>query len=148
MEYESPILLSRIVDSVSANNIVVDSKKMHQVLVWASPDTEMSAEERAELTKDMQQLCAGVSIIKMATKQVSSDQFEELVEKASECFTSPQSGLHRGKRSLRPAGRTCDTCAKHRVLARRKRSTGKLANHLGVGNLVHLIIGHKHIDCQ
>ena len=70
MEYESPILLSRIVDSVSANNIVVDSKKMHQVLVWASPDTEMSAEERAELTKDMQQLCAGVSIIKMATKQV------------------------------------------------------------------------------
>ena len=63
MEYESPILLSRIVDSVSANNMVVDSKNMHQVLVWASPDTEMSAEERADLTKDMQQLCAGVSII-------------------------------------------------------------------------------------
>ena len=115
MEYESPILLSRIVDSVSANNLVVDSKKMQQVLVWATPDTEMSAEERAELSKDMEQLCAGVRIIKMTTKQVSSEQFEELVEEASECYTS-QSGLHRGKRSLRPARRTCDSCARHGVI--------------------------------
>ena len=115
MEYESPILLSRIVDSVSANNLVVDSKKMQQVLVWATPDTEMSAEERAELSKDMEQLCAGVRIIKMTTKQVSSEQFEELVEEASECYTS-QSELHRGKRSLRPARRTCDSCARHGVI--------------------------------
>merc|ERR1712216_1092732 len=107
MEYESPILLSTIVDSVSANNLVVDSKKMQQVLVWATPDTEMSEEERTELSKDMEQLCTGVKIIKMATKQVSSEQFEELVEKASECYTS-QGGLHRGKRSMqRPAGRVC-----------------------------------------
>ena len=45
MEYESPILLSRIVDSVSANNMLVDAKRMTQVLVWATPETEMLAEE-------------------------------------------------------------------------------------------------------
>jgi len=149
MEYESPILLSRIVDSVSANNLVVDSKKMKQVLVWATPDAEMSAEEREELSKDMEQLCAGVRIIKMATKRVSSEQFEELIEKASECYTS-QSGLHRGKRSMslmRPAGRVCTSCARHRA-ARKKRCVGSSGNDLGVGNLVHLIIGHKQIDCQ
>merc|ERR1712172_478031 len=71
MEYESPILLSRIVDSVSANKLTVDSKKMQQVLVWATPDAEMSAEERMELSKDMEQLCTGVRIIKMSTKRVS-----------------------------------------------------------------------------
>merc|ERR1711971_1213473 len=145
-EYESPILLSRIVDSVSANNLVVDSKQMKQVLVWATPDTEMSEEERVELSKDMKQLCVGVRIIKMATKQVSSEQFEELVEEASECYPS-QSGLHRGKRSLKLAQRVCTSCARHRVI-RQKRSVGSSGNDLGVGNLVHLIIGHKQIDCQ
>ena len=147
MEYESPILLSRIVDSVSANNLVVDAKKMQQVLVWATPDTEMSADERTELSKDMEQLCAGVRIVKMSTKRVSSEHFEELVEKAKECFTS-QSGLHRGKRSARPPSRqTCSSCARHRVM-RKKRSVDSSANDLGVGHLVHLIIGHKQIDCQ
>jgi len=147
MEYESPILLSRIVDSVSANNLVVDAKKMQQVLVWATPDTEMSADERTELSKDMEQLCAGVRIVKMSTKRVSSEQFEELVEKAEECYTS-QSGLHRGKRSARPpSGQTCSSCA-HRVVRREKRSVDSSANDLGVGHLVHLIIGHKQIDCQ
>jgi len=151
MEYERPILLSRIVDSVSANNLVVDGKQLQQVLVWATPDTEMTNEERTELTKDMEQLCAGVKIIKMSTKQVSSEKFEELVEEASECYTS-QSGLHRSKRQvLRPAGRTCKLCAhgaEAARLLRKKRSIGSSGNDLGVSNLVHLIIGHKQIDCQ
>jgi len=145
MEYESPIVLSRIVDSVAANNLVVDAKKMTQVLVWATPETEMLAEERIGLTKDMEQLCKGVKIIKMSTKRVSNEQFEELVEKASMCYTS-QSGLHRGRRSLRPARRTCDSCAEH-LHQREKRSVSN-RNDLGVSNLVHLIIGHKQIDCQ
>jgi len=154
MEYERPILLSRIVDSVSANNLVVDSKKMKQVLVWATPDTEMPAEERRELSKDMEQLCAGVKIIKMSTKKVSREQFEEHVEKASECYTS-QSGMYRGKRRAARAGTTCSSCAQcHRggcgggQMARKKRSIAGSGNDLGVSNLVHLIIGHKQIDCQ
>jgi len=157
MEYERPILLSRIVDSVSANNLVVDSKKMKQVLVWATPDTEMSAEERTELSKDMEQLCAGVKIIKMATKKVSREQFEELVEKASECYTS-QSKLYRGKRRAARAATTCSSCAEcHpggcgggiiRLKIMMKRSIAGSGNDLGVSNLVHLIIGHKQIDCQ
>jgi len=151
MEYESPILLSRIVDSVSANNLVVDAKKMQQVLVWATPDTEMSADERTELSKDMEQLCAGVRIVKMSTKKVSSEEFEELIEKAKECYTS-QSGLHRGKRSLRAAHASCTSCATRELwqasLLRKKRDVGSSINDLGVGNLVHLIIGHKQIDCQ
>merc|ERR1712192_295378 len=145
MEYERPILLSRIVDSVSANNLVVD---------WATPDTEMSAEERTELSKDMEQLCAGVKIIKMATKKVSREQFEELVEKASECYTS-QSKLYRGKRRAARAATTCSSCARCHPggcgggqMARKKRSIAGSGNDLGVGNLVHLIIGHKQIDCQ
>ena len=36
MEYESPIILSRIVDSVAANNMVVDAKQMTQVLVFSN----------------------------------------------------------------------------------------------------------------
>ena len=125
---------------------MVDAKKMQQVLVWATPDTEMSADERTELSKDMEQLCAGVRIVKMSTKRVSSEQFEELVEKAEECYTS-QSGLHRGKRSARAPVQTCTSCA-HRVVRREKRSVDSSANDLGVGHLVHLIIGHKQIDCQ
>ena len=102
MEYESPIVLSRIVDSVAANNMVVDAKKMTQVLVWARPmGEEMSTEERGELTKDMEQLCAGARIVKMSTERVSWEQFDQLVEEAGECYTS-QSGMKRGRRSPKP----------------------------------------------
>ena len=150
MEYESPIVLSRIVDSVAANNLVVDAKKMTQVLVWASPmEEEMSTEERGELTKDMEQLCAGARIVKMSTQRVSWEQFDQLVEEAGECYTN-QSGLHRGRRSPRPAHHVvCNTCAgpMEDMTKKRKRSVAG-RNDLGISNLVHLIIGHKQIDCQ
>jgi len=148
MEYESPLTLSRIVESVAANNIVVDAKKMHQVLVWASPmEEELSNEERGELTKDMEQLCAGARIVKMSTKRVSWEQFDRLVEEAGECYTN-QSGLNRGRRSPKPAHHAnCSTCAGGGQQRRRKRSVAS-RDDLGVGNLVHLIIGHKQIDCQ
>jgi len=148
MEYESPLTLSRIVESVAANNLVVDAKKMRQVLVWASPmEEELSNEERGELTKDMEQLCAGARIVKMSTKRVSWEQFDRLVEEAGECYTN-QSGLHRGRRSPKPAHHAnCSTCAGGGQQRRRKRSVAS-RDDLGVGNLVHLIIGHKQLDCQ
>jgi len=150
MEYERPLTLSRIVESVAANNLVVDAKKMTQVLVWASPmEEELSTEERGELTKDMEQLCAGATIVKMSTERVSWEQFDQLVEEAGECYTN-QSGLHRGRRSPRPAHHvSCGTCAgpMEDMTKKRKRSVAS-RNDLGISNLVHLIIGHKQIDCQ
>merc|ERR1712156_980900 len=155
MEYERPLTLSRIVESVAANNLVVDAKKMTQVLVWARPmGEEMSTEERGELTKDMEQLCAGARIVKMSTRRVSREQFDQLVEETGECYTS-QSGLNRGRRSPKPQIHyICNTYSGGGGSGggggwdlRRKRSVDD-RDYLGMGSLIHLIIGHRQINCQ
>ena len=67
MGYESPLVLSRIVDTAEARKEEVDSSSMMQVLIWASIDSEMSEQEIADLSSDMKNLCYGVPIMKMTT---------------------------------------------------------------------------------
>lgn len=157
MEYENPLVLSRIAESLEASNEIVDAAAMTQVLIWAEPEGEMTGEEREELTKDMKLLCAGVRVITMRTERLEMQQFADKVAEVGECYTS-QSDLNRGrrKRSPRRASQlTCSTCHRHRVAnnfsvrqarsaSRDKRSVDKI----GMKELVHLVIGHRQVGCE
>jgi hypothetical protein len=67
MGYESPLVLSMIVDTADVQKEEVDSSSMMQVLIWASINSEMLEQERADLSTDMKNLCYGVPIMKMTT---------------------------------------------------------------------------------
>ena len=77
MGYESPLVLSRIVDTAEARKEEVDSSSMMQVLIWASIDSEMSEQERADLSSDMKNLCYGVPIMKMTTDRLEMKDFQK-----------------------------------------------------------------------
>ena len=150
MAYESPLELSRVVDSAQARNEIVDSMSMIQVIVWASIDSEMETEERDDLTTDMKNLCNGVPILKMKTEVIKMEEFEKRISDAGECYTG-HTALKEGrkKRSARRREASCTSCkhgtVRQRSLARAKRS---IKNSFGLDELVHLIIGHERFGCE
>ena len=167
MGYESPLVLSRIVDTAEARKEEVDSSSMMQVLIWASIDSEMSEQEIADLSSDMKNLCYRVPIMKMTTDRLEMKDFQSKIEKAGECYTG-HTALKDGK-SKREAKRrevTCTTCshgcpppyrppcggggvfsqrpsAESGLRGKRSISTG-----YGTSQLVHLIIGHERFGCE
>merc|ERR1719348_2152440 len=103
MEYETPPLLVDIAKNLEKRKAVIDNANITQVLVWATPERELTKEERDKLSVAMQVLCAGLPILEMSTKVVSQEEFYRRVNTNQECFYS-QTGLHgRRKRSARVA---------------------------------------------
>ena len=151
MSYESPLELSRVVDTAEARNEIVDSMSMIQVIVWASIESELGEEERDDLTTDMKNLCYGVPILMMKTEVINMDEFEKRILDAGECYTG-HTALKEGrkKRAARRREASCTSC-KHGssgsgdLLARAKRS---VKNSFGLDELVHLIIGHERFGCE
>eukprot|EP00092_Neocalanus_flemingeri_P009762 GFUD01010514.1.p1 GENE.GFUD01010514.1~~GFUD01010514.1.p1 ORF type:complete len:242 (-),score=62.12 GFUD01010514.1:691-1416(-) len=152
MKYESPLVLSRIVETAEARNEVVDSSSMIQVLVWASLESDMTELEREELSTDMNKLCAGVPIKKMKTERLEMEEFRNKMETAGDCYTG-HTALKDGKqkRNARRLAATCSNCAKSHGsspppafarFSKRSVNTG-----FGTSQLVHLIIGHERLDC-
>jgi len=151
MSYESPLELSRVVDTAEARNEIVDSMSMIQVIVWASIESEIGEEEREDLTTDMNNLCYGVPILKMKTEVINMDEFEKRILDAGECYTG-HTALKEGrkKRAARRREASCTSCypGGHRprnILARAKRS---IKNSFGLDKFVHLIIGHERFGCE
>merc|ERR1739838_589736 len=161
MGYESPLVLSRIVDTAEARGEVVDSTKMMQVLIWATIESSMTEFEREDLSTDMKVLCGGVPIMKMKTEQLEMNEFRTKIESAGECYTG-HTALKDGKkkRAARRAEASCTTCSRHgghgghgpvAAFAQRPSSLrGKrsIRTGYGTGQLVHLIIGHERLGCE
>merc|ERR1712106_83701 len=175
MAYETPPLLVSIAEDFERRKVVIDNANITQVIIWATPEEEMTEEERDELSLAMQLLCDGVPILKMGTDVVTKEEFYSRLEENEECFSS-QSGLHGGRRKrnanvFQPRPRetprhvVCDWCAngcpalatsnqqlatirfkRQTCSGRRKRSSGDTEEEMK--HLVHLIIGHMDIDCE
>merc|ERR1711862_801864 len=64
----------------------VDSGKMLQVKLWATPNGQVKEEERKTLSKDMKMLCQGLPIIRMNTEQLNQEEFQKKVEEAGDCY--------------------------------------------------------------
>merc|ERR1711942_104249 len=108
MKFEHPKELSQIVDKVEADHQVVDSGKMLQVKLWATPEGQVKEEEREMLSKDMKMLCQGLPIIRMSTEQLNQEEFQKKVDEAGDCyFWTGQNG--RKKRQARTGTGTSGT---------------------------------------
>jgi len=149
MKYESPLELTRVVDTAEARNVIIDSMDMIQVVVWASVDSPMTDDERDDLSDDMKLLCYDVPIMKMNTERVTLDELEEKIRDAGDCYTGhTKLTSGRGKRALSTAFQaTCSTCKRHGGRQVSKRSIQN-TNTFGFEDLVHLIIGHERLDCE
>jgi len=170
MKFERPLILKKVTDEAEAKHEVIDKMKLHQVMIWATPNGNMTEEERSELTDDMNALCQDLPIIKMKTEKVGPEDFEQKKQDAGDCFVS-QSG--RKKRFAAMARQVCCCCGchGHRLQKRSNsdedgedehdysvRTPGDMNDSeeetLEEGevswmkNLVHLVIGHKDIGCQ
>merc|ERR1712106_782526 len=97
MAYETPPLLVSIAEDFEKRKVVIDNANITQVIIWATPEREITEEERDELSLAMQLLCEGVPILKMGTDVVTKEEFYSRLEENEECFFS-QSGLHGGRR--------------------------------------------------
>jgi len=85
MDFEQPLVLSELVEESEANQEVVNSAEMIQVKIWATPQANMTQEEREGLTEDMKQLCHGLPIIKMDTERVDPEEFQQRMSDADNC---------------------------------------------------------------
>merc|ERR1719228_1647715 len=83
--------------------------KLEQVMLWATPEGNITSEERELLTADMKALCHDLPIIRMKTEKVHPEIFEKKMQDAGDCFVF-QSG--RKKRMARMALRSCTTCGR------------------------------------
>merc|ERR1711942_440651 len=86
MKFEHPMELSQIMDKVEADHQVVDSGKMLQVKLWATPNGQVKEEEREMLSKDMKMPCHGLPIIRMSTEQLNQEEFQKKVDDAGDCY--------------------------------------------------------------
>jgi len=107
MKFERPLILKRVTDEAEAKNEVIDQMKLEQVMLWATPEGNITSEERDLLTTDMKALCHDLPIIRMKTEKVHPEIFEQKMQDAGDCFVF-QSG--RKKRMARMALRSCTTC--------------------------------------
>jgi len=107
MDFEHPLVLSEIADEAEANDQVVDSSEMVQVKIWATPEANMTKEEREVLTADMNYFCHGLPIIKMNTERVDPEGFEKRMLDDANCSSwTGQTG-----RKKRAVGHTAQTCS-------------------------------------
>jgi len=155
MDYESPILLSQIAVIAEANQDVFNAADMTQVLLWATPNGQLTDDEREKLTMDMKLLCTGIKIVRMKTEHLDPEEYAHRKSNVGDCYSS-QTGLNnvRGKRDARPAAiahESCSSCAggnRELYLAQLARGGSRRKRSLGVEQMVHLVIGHKQYGCE
>jgi len=108
MDFEQPLMLPAIAEEVEARHQVVDSAEMIQVKIWATPEANMTQEEREELTVDMNHLCHGLPIIKMNTEIVDPEEFQRRMLDDGNC--SLWTG-QTGRKKRQAGGHTQQTCS-------------------------------------
>merc|ERR1712243_233050 len=113
MAYENPPFLSLIAKNLEKKKLIVDNANITQVILWATPEREISQEERSLLSVAMQVLCAGVPIIHMRTEVIQAEEYFKRLDEETDCFFS-QTGLYGRKKrqALRPRPEAkCSHCA-------------------------------------
>ena len=138
MDYESPLDLSRIVESAEARHQVMNATSMPKIFIWATFESIMSESERNDMTEDVKSLCSEIPILKMKTQMMEEEEFMEKIEEAAGCYG--QAGRKKRSSSRRAS---CSTCCKSKT----KRNKRSAENSFGTNRLIHLIVGHKKFGC-
>merc|ERR1711970_1323981 len=83
---------------------------MIQVMIWSTPQANLTEEKRQELTVDMRALCEGIPIIKVQTEKMEEELFNQRMETLENCSVwTGQTG--RKKRAIQAlhSKATCST---------------------------------------
>merc|ERR1719348_1144227 len=140
MQYETPPLLVSIAQDLEKRKVQINAANITQVILWATPERELTEEERDNLSLAMQLLCDSLPILVMSTEVVTREEFYQRLGQSQDCFYS-QSGLFGGRRKRAAPRRShpkCDWCAscfeypsgsirykRQACSRRRRRSVGK-----------------------